>query len=105
MLSDPEDRARCVLTMGQTMEQTGDYAAAAEEKCSSYRSVAVEAGASRKKVGKLSKLDVPRRAIMTQAAAASAPAPRARRQPTLAGDANSCGCRPASNSREMESLR
>lgn len=29
MLNDPEDRARCVLTMGQTMEQTGNYAAAA----------------------------------------------------------------------------
>jgi tetratricopeptide (TPR) repeat protein len=29
MLPDPEDRAKCVLTMGQAMEQTGDFAAAA----------------------------------------------------------------------------
>jgi tetratricopeptide (TPR) repeat protein len=29
MLDDPEDRAKCVLTMGQAMEQKSDYAAAA----------------------------------------------------------------------------
>jgi len=29
LLPDPEERARCVLNMGQTMEQTGNYAAAA----------------------------------------------------------------------------
>jgi tetratricopeptide (TPR) repeat protein len=29
LLPDPEERARCVLSMGQTMEQTGNYAAAA----------------------------------------------------------------------------
>jgi len=28
-LPDPEDKAECVLTMGQAMEQVGDYAAAA----------------------------------------------------------------------------
>src|SRR5580658_7392633 len=28
LLPDPEERAKCVLTMGQTMEQTGNYAAA-----------------------------------------------------------------------------
>jgi tetratricopeptide (TPR) repeat protein len=28
LLPDPEERARCVLTMGQTMEQMGDYIAA-----------------------------------------------------------------------------
>jgi tetratricopeptide (TPR) repeat protein len=29
LLPDPEERARCVMTMGQTMEQTGNYASAA----------------------------------------------------------------------------
>ncbi|HEY3864229.1 MAG TPA: tetratricopeptide repeat protein [Verrucomicrobiae bacterium] len=28
MVPDPEERAKCVLTMGQTMEQTGNYASA-----------------------------------------------------------------------------
>jgi tetratricopeptide (TPR) repeat protein len=29
LLPEPEERARCILTMGQTMEQTGNYAGAA----------------------------------------------------------------------------